>query len=219
MLFRTICAVATASLMGAAPALAQSATDPGTPGGAAYGSPPPSDPTQQPPAQTAPASGDPSQSGGQAFGQPNPALTPTVPGTVAKLLPSGLAAAPTDAPPAVQHAIWAANSIIGRPYVYGGGHGAFKASGYDCSGTVSYALHGANLLRTPMDSGEFMRWGQRGNGQWITVYSNYGHAYAVIAGLRLDTSAAGDPSGAKGPRWRPTLRSNHGFRVRHLPGL
>ncbi|GAC1487316.1 MAG: hypothetical protein NVS1B9_06840 [Solirubrobacteraceae bacterium] len=212
VLFRTICVVATLSLFSVAPALAQS----NNPGGAVYGDP--AAPTTTPPAG-APAPGDPTQTGGEPVGQPGLGLTPTVPGAVAKLLPNGLAAAPTDAPVAVQRAIWAANAIIGRPYIYGGGHGAFKASGYDCSGTVSYALHGASLLRTPMDSGEFMRWGDRGNGQWISVYANYGHAYAVIAGLRLDTSAAGDPSGGKGPRWRPTLRSNRGFRVRHLPGL
>ncbi|MGI8558216.1 MAG: hypothetical protein ACR2ND_07895 [Solirubrobacteraceae bacterium] len=200
-------------------AFAQSAN----PGGAAYsagGSAASSAPAGGPDV-TAPAPGplDPSQTGGRVAGQANPALTPSVPGNVAKILPNGLAAAPAGAPAPVQQAIWAANRIIGLPYVYGGGHGAFVASGYDCSGTVSFALHGANLLRTPMDSSEFMRWGQRGTGQWITVYSNAGHAYMTIAGVRLDTSAAGDPSGAKGPRWRPVLRSSKHFRVRHLAGL
>ena len=123
------------------------------------------------------------------------------------------------APAEVQQAIWAANRIIGMPYHYGGGHQRFEDSGYDCSGTVSYALHGGDLLDTPMDSSDFMSWGAAGKGDWITVYTNPGHAYTVIAGLRLDTSAAGDPSGAKGPRWRPTLRSNRGFRARHLAGL
>jgi cell wall-associated NlpC family hydrolase len=158
------------------------------------------------------------QTGGQVYGQPNPAQSQTLPGAVATVLPDGLAAAPADAPPAVQQAIWAANKIIGLPYVYGGGHQAFQASGYDCSGTVSYALHGANLLASPLDSSEFMSWGLRGKGQWITVYSNPGHAYAVIAGLRLDTSTAGDSHGLSGPRWRPPLRSSRGFRARHLVG-
>jgi cell wall-associated NlpC family hydrolase len=166
-----------------------------------------------------PGGGSPSETGGQAYGLPNPAVAQTVPGAVAKLLPDGSAAAPADAPPQVQQAIWAANKIIGLPYVYGGGHSAFAASGYDCSGTVSYALHGASLIKSPLDSSEFMSWGQRGKGQWITVYTNPGHAYAVFAGLRLDTSSAGDPSGGRGPRWRPTLRSSRGYRVRHPVGF
>jgi hypothetical protein len=133
----------------------------------------------------------------------------------------GLAYAPLEAPPQVHAAIAAANKIIGKPYKYGGGHAKTEDSGYDCSGTVSYALNGAELLKggMPLDSSSFMRWGERGKGQWITVYTNPGHAYVVIAGLRLDTSAAGDPSGAKGPRWRPTLRSSRGFRARHPEGL
>jgi cell wall-associated NlpC family hydrolase len=169
------------------------------------------------------------KSGGAAYQAPTPTPTPppappapqdlTVPGAVAQLLPDGTAAAPADAPPQVQQAIWAANKIQSMPYVYGGGHGDFEDDGYDCSGTVSYALHGAGLLDSPLDSGSFMSWGESGAGQWITVYTNPGHAYAVIAGLRLDTSAAGDPSGAKGPRWRPVLRSSHGFRARHPVGL
>jgi cell wall-associated NlpC family hydrolase len=144
---------------------------------------------------------------------------PTVPGTEAKIV-HGLAAAPEAAPDAVKQAIWAANKIIGRPYRYGGGHArGFVDRGYDCSGTVSVALHGADLLDSPLDSGSFMRWGAAGAGQWITVYTNPGHAYAIIAGLRLDTSAAGDPSGLKGPRWRPVLRSSRGFKARHPVGL
>jgi hypothetical protein len=169
--------------------------------------------------------------GGVAFPDPNegPAAPdadtgaadaqPTVPGTEAKIV-NGLAAAPEAAPDSVKQAIWAANKIIGRPYRYGGGHArGFVDRGYDCSGTVSYALHGGDLLDSPLDSSSFMRWGESGAGDWITVYSNPGHAYAVIAGLRLDTSAAGDPSGGRGPRWRPTLRSSRGFRARHPLGL
>jgi hypothetical protein len=169
--------------------------------------------------------------GGVAFPDPNegPAAPdadtgaadaqPTVPGTEAKIV-NGLAAAPEAAPDSVKQAIWAANKIIGRPYRYGGGHGrGFVDRGYDCSGTVSVALHGADLLDAPLDSSSFMRWGSAGAGDWITVYTNPGHAYAVIAGLRLDTSAAGDPSGLKGPRWRPNLRSSRGFKARHPVGL
>jgi hypothetical protein len=132
----------------------------------------------------------------------------------------GVGHAPEQAPEAVKQAVWAANAIIGRPYRYGGGHGrGFIDRGYDCSGTVSYALHGGDLLRRPLDSSSFMRWGESGAGDWITVYTNPGHAYVVIAGMRLDTSAAGDPEGGKGPRWRPTLRSTRGFRARHPEGL
>jgi hypothetical protein len=145
---------------------------------------------------------------------------PVVPGVEAQLLDSGQAAAPAAAPDAVKQAIWAANKIIGRPYRYGGGHArGFVDRGYDCSGAVSVALHGADLLDSPLDSTSFMSWGGAGTGDWITVYTNPGHAYTVIAGLRLDTSAAGDPRGGKGPRWRPNLRSSRGFKARHPVGL
>jgi cell wall-associated NlpC family hydrolase len=163
-------------------------------------------------------------SGGQAYGEPNPATVQRVSGARAKMLPSGLAAAPESAPAEVKQMISAANEIIGKPYQYGGGHdmdwGA-KDRGYDCSGTVSYALHGAgdDVLDAPLDSGSFMKWGEPGQGDWVTVYTNPGHAFVVIAGLRLDTSASGDPSGNKGPRWRPALRSTRGFRARHPEGL
>jgi len=166
------------------------------------------------------------KSGGAAYQEPTPVPTPppapqniTVPGAIAQLLPDGTAAAPADAPPQVQQAIWAANLIQDKPYVYGGGHGEFEDDGYDCSGTVSYALHGADLLRSPLDSSSFMKWGVRGPGTWMTIYTNPSHAFAVIAGLRLDTSAAGDPTGGKGPRWRPVLRSTKGFSARHPDGF
>lgn len=148
---------------------------------------------------------------------------PIVDGFVAQLLPDGRAAAPAEAPYEVQRAIWAANRIIGKPYIYGGGHrlGWKLDRGYDCSGTISWALNGGRLLRKkwPLDSSSFMRWGAKGPGDWVTVYTNPGHAFVVIAGLRLDTSAAGDPSGAKGPRWRPNLRSTKGYVVRHPAGF
>lgn len=157
--------------------------------------------------------------GGSAFGEANPANTMQVAGAQAKLLSNGKAAAPAGAPEEVKDAIAAANKIIGRPYVYGGGHRAFIARGYDCSGTVSFALHGGGLLASPLDSSSFLSWGKPGRGSWITVYTNPGHAFVVIAGLRLDTSAAGDPGGGKGPRWRPNLRSTAGFRARHPDGF
>ena len=158
-------------------------------------------------------------SGGREYGTVDPTLNPVVAGTVARLQPDGLAAAPLDAPPEVQQAVWSANRIIGLPYHWGGGHGKWKDSGYDCSGTVSFALHGARLLSSPLDSGSFMRWGLGGRGQWFTIFTNPGHAFAVIAGLRLDTSPAGDPSGLRGPRWRPVLRSTRGFKARHPLGF
>jgi hypothetical protein len=115
----------------------------------------------------------------------------------------------------VVDAIAAANRITRKPYRYGGGHGSFSDSGYDCSGAVSYALHGAGLLRTPHDSTGFESYGRSGPGAWITVYANSGHAYAVIAGLRFDTSGRGE----NGPRWRPEPRSGRGYVVRHPAGL
>jgi cell wall-associated NlpC family hydrolase len=158
--------------------------------------------------------------GGAAYGQPNPATTQLTPEQTATILPTGYAAAPETAPQEVKDAIAAANEIVGKPYVYGGGHNAkFLSRGYDCSGTVSYALHGADLLNSPLDSSSFMRWGAKGAGTWFTIYTNPSHAFMVIAGLRLDTSAAGDPSGAKGPRWRPVLRSTKGFTARHPVGF
>jgi hypothetical protein len=148
-----------------------------------------------------------------------------VAGTVAKLLPDGTAAAPAAAPDQVKQAIWAANSLRELPYRYGGGHNLKfdVAGGVDCSGTVSFALHAGGLLKAPLDSGSFMRWGETGKGAWITVYTNPGHAYAVIAGLRLDTSVAGIARSRRvsasaferGPRWRPVGRSPRGFLARH----
>lgn len=142
-----------------------------------------------------------------------------VPGSTAEIVEGGMAAAPMQAPESVQEMIWAANQIVGLPYIYGGGHGSFKSPGYDCSGTVSYALHGASLIETPMDSSEMMRWAQHGVGRWVTVFANPEHAYMTIAGLRLDTSTANDPGGLPGPRWRPLRPGNPGFVKRHPAGL
>ncbi len=141
-----------------------------------------------------------------------------VPGATARYI-KGLAAAPMSAPVAVQQIVWAGNQLIGLPYIYGGGHGSFVSPGYDCSGTVSFALHGADLLAAPMDSSEFMGWGEHGVGQWVTVFSDPEHAYMTIAGLRLDTSPADDPSDREGPRWRPLRPENSGFVKRHPLGL
>jgi cell wall-associated NlpC family hydrolase len=174
------------------------------------------DVTSSTPAATAPAP----VTGGAAYGQPNPATTQLTPEQTATILPTGYAAAPETAPQEVKDAIASANEIVGKPYIYGGGHNAkFLSRGYDCSGTVSYALHGADLLARPLDSSSFMKWGAKGPGLWFTIYTNPSHAFVVIAGLRLDTSAAGDPSGAKGPRWRPVLRSTKGFTARHPIGF
>jgi peptidoglycan hydrolase-like protein with peptidoglycan-binding domain len=128
------------------------------------------------------------------------------------------AIAPDDAPQEVKDAIAAANRINTKPYRYGGGHGKWEDTGYDCSGAVSYALHGGGLLDKPLDSSSFMSWGQAGKGAWITVYANSGHAYAVIAGLRWDTSAAG-ASGGDGPRWRNKSRPADGYTARHPVGF
>jgi cell wall-associated NlpC family hydrolase len=168
-------------------------------------------------AQTpAPAPTPPALTGGAAYGV---VFQPTVPGAVAQIV-NGVAYAPAQAPDPVKQAVWAANQIVGMPYRLGGGHRlGFTDSAYDCSGTVSFAMHGAGLLARPRDSSSFMRFGAAGKGQWITVYTNPGHAFAVIAGVRLDTSAAGDPAGGSGPRWRPNLRATSGYRARHPVGL
>lgn len=141
-----------------------------------------------------------------------------VPGKLAVIV-GHLAAAPMEAPEAVKRMVWAANEIVGLPYIYGGGHGSFHSPGYDCSGTVSYALHGGAMLRSPEDSGELELYGRRGVGTWVTIFANAGHAYMDIAGLRLDTSPAEDPSNLPGPEWRPLRATNAGFIVRHPLGL
>jgi len=154
-----------------------------------------------------------------ATGTATPGAHPTVAGSVAKII-KGVAYAPADAPIAIQRAIWAGNQIRLKPYLYGGGHGSFKSGGYDCSGSVSYLLHGGGLLKTPMDSSDFESYGSSGEGQWITVYTNPGHAFVEIAGIRLDTSSAGDPNGdTSGPRWRPLLSDTSGFDARHPSSL
>ena len=147
--------------------------------------------------------------------------TPTVAGKQAMLRTNGKAAIPRGAPQRVRAIIAAANQIVGKPYKWGGGHAKLVDRGYDCSGTVSYALikSGTGLLYSPMVSGSFARWGAAGAGRWVTVYANRGHVYLEIAGLRLDTSAVGDWGGSKGVRWRPVIGKRKGFKVRHALGL
>jgi cell wall-associated NlpC family hydrolase len=141
-----------------------------------------------------------------------------VPGSLARWI-NGIAAAPMAAPLAVQQMIWAGDQIVGLPYIYGGGHASFSSPGYDCSGTVSFALHGGGLMTVPQDSSELETFGSRGAGRWVTIFSNPGHAYVDVAGLRLDTSSADDPSNQQGPRWRPLRAQNSGFTIRHPLGL
>jgi hypothetical protein len=115
----------------------------------------------------------------------------------------------------LRRAISAGNRIAYKPYIYGGGHGSFRAAGYDCSGSVSYVLHGMGRLGAPLDSGELMHYGKPGRGRFVTVYANAGHAFMVINGRRYDTSGRS----ASGSRWGPGMRSTAGYVARHPPGL
>jgi hypothetical protein len=151
-----------------------------------------------------------------------PGAPAPVTGAKAKLLSSGLAAAPASAPRRVKRAIEAANSIDDTSYCTGGGHGNWRSKCYDCSGAVSYVLgpHGADVLDSPLPSGDLERWGYRGKGGWISVYANGGHAYVVVAGLRFDTSQPDD--GDSGPGWSKDVKAglvNGPFRIRHAAGL
>ena len=136
-------------------------------------------------------------------------------GPRARVLKDGTAVAPEDAPEPVKRVIQAGNAISKLPYKWGGGHGAWRDTGYDCSGSVSFALAGAGLLRSPLASGPFMKWGDAGQGEWITIYANPGHIFMVVAGLRFDTSGRG----RAGTRWQEASRGTGGFAVRHFPGL
>ena len=148
-----------------------------------------------------------------------PAAGPTVPGIRARLR-AGKAAAPESAPLAVKRAIWAANQLFRKPYIFGGGHKSFLDRGYDCSGTVSYALGAAGLLRSPISSSEFRNYGERGRGKWITIYARHGHTYAIIAGLRLDTTPYLTAHDKWAPGWQASERAPAmGFEARHPVGL
>jgi hypothetical protein len=142
---------------------------------------------------------------------------PTVAGNRA-VLRNGVAYAPSNAPDRVKSAIWAVNTIRTKPYHWGGGHGSFSDSGYDCSGTVSFALHHAGALNQPLPSSDLTRFGERGRGRWITVYARHGHTFATIAGLRLDTTDF-RYGGDVGPRWHDDGRETWGFEARHPAGL
>ncbi len=144
-----------------------------------------------------------------------PTTGPTIPGNKAGLK-GNIAYAPENAPECVKRAIWATNYLTWRPYVWGGGHGSFYDRGYDCSGTVSFMLHHAGLLGTPAASNELVNYGECGKGKWITVFARNGHTFAVVAGLRLDTTGFG---GEDGPRWRLAGRPASGFVARHPAGL
>jgi peptidoglycan hydrolase CwlO-like protein len=144
---------------------------------------------------------------------PSSAPAPLNPGETAQFISESEASAPASAPPAVRDAISAANSIATTPYIWGGGHGSFESSGYDCSGAVSFALHGGGFLESPLDSTGLETWGDPGPGHWITVYANAEHAWMTIAGLAFDTV------GGPGPRWHSSpVDSPAGFIARHPPG-
>ena len=132
------------------------------------------------------------------------------------LLKNGIAYAPRNAPLPVKRAIAAGNRLQGKPYKWGGGHARHNDSGYDCSGTVSYVLREAGLLRGSMPSSGYFRYGKKGEGRWITVYVRKGHVFLTVAGLRLDT---GGPGARTGPRWKPETRQSRGHVMRHPRGL
>ena len=164
-------------------------------------------------AMAAGGSAGPSRSGGTAWTPPPP------PPEKAQIV-DGKAIAPANAPARIKRVIEAGNRIIGKPYRYGGGHRAFSSRldrGYDCSGTVSFALYGGRFLRSPLPSGALMDWARSGPGDWLTVYAHSGHAYLVVAGLRLDTSMRDDPS-RTGPGWSKRLRKSAAFTARHPRG-
>jgi peptidoglycan hydrolase-like protein with peptidoglycan-binding domain len=140
---------------------------------------------------------------------------PEAPTEEAYLTADGVAVAPDSAPDEVKAIIEAGNAIATKPYKYGGGHGRWNDTGYDCSGSLSYVLHAAGLLDRALDSSEFMSWGESGRGTWVTIRTNPSHAYMIVAGLRFDTSARKQT----GSRWSEQMRSASGYRGRHPEGL
>jgi hypothetical protein len=137
----------------------------------------------------------------------------------------GKAIPPSNAPRKVRQIIAAANKIVTKPYVYGGGHSSWNSRGYDCSGSVSYALHGAGYLRHALTSGDFAHWASPGRGRWVAIYANSGHVYMYVAGLRFDTgyrdsrASSYGTHGGTGPRWNKSGRPARGYAVRHPRGL
>jgi len=192
------------------------ASDPGAPGGDQKSVAPmhPIDPSEMPPA-SAGSNGTTIERHSSAHAEKIFAHTRASGDGSTSILLTGIALAPPDAPQAVKDVINNANMIVGRPYVWGGGHASFYSSGYDCSGSVSFALFGGGMIPRPLASGELEGWGAPGPGKWITVYANAGHTFAEIAGLRWDT--VGDEQGT-GPRWHLAPASPDGFVVRHPPG-
>jgi hypothetical protein len=166
------------------------------------------------PAAAEGGSASPAASGGTAF-------VPPPPPPEKAMIVDGQAIAPASAPSRVKRVITAANRLVGKPYRYGGGHRAYTSRrldrGYDCSGSVSYALYGGRFLRSPLPSGALMSWGRSGPGSWITVYAHASHAYVVVAGLRFDTSMRDDPS-RTGPGWSKRLRKSAAYTARHPRG-
>lgn len=152
---------------------------------------------------------------GQTPAGATPAQPAPAPVGKATIGADGLAVAPADAPEVVRQIIAAGNEIHSKPYKYGGGHGRWEDSGYDCSGSMSYAFHGAGLLDQALDSSGFARWGEAAPGQWVTIYANSGHSFMVVAGLRFDTSGREDA----GSRWQTRPRSTDGYAVRHPQDL
>ena len=151
------------------------------------------------------------------YSKPQPAPAQPATGEKAVLNPDGTATAPESAPQVVKDVIAAGNKIIDKPYKYGGGHGKWEDSGYDCSGSMSYALHGGDLLDQALTSSGFSSFGEAGKGQWITTYGSGGHSYMVVAGLRFDTGY--NDSDSDGPDWSAKMRPAGGYTARHPEGL
>jgi hypothetical protein len=151
------------------------------------------------------------------YSKPQPEAAQPATGEKAVLNADGTATAPESAPQVVKDVIAAGNKIIDKPYKYGGGHGRWEDSGYDCSGSMSYALHGGGLLDQALTSSGFSRFGDAGKGQWITTYGSGGHSYMVVAGLRFDTGY--NDSGSDGPDWSTRMRPARGYTARHPEGL
>ncbi len=145
-----------------------------------------------------------------------PQTGPTVPGNKARIV-WGKCHAPANAPLAVKKAIWATNYLMNKPYRWGGGHSTFYDRGYDCSGSVSFLLHHAGVLAQPMASQEFQNYADPGPGSWITIYARNGHTFAIVCGVRLDTT--GGSGRDEGPRWRANTRGPRGFVARHPRGM